>query len=62
MIMKCMKDKYLVVGAENSEVAEYMGNIYQSGDKVTFKGRLYNDRSMGSNCYQVSSLDTISKK
>ena len=44
--MKCMKDKYLVVGAENSEVAEYMGNIYQSGDKVTFKGRLYNDRSM----------------
>ena len=47
--------------AENSEEAEFMGTTYQIGDKVTFTGVLRNNPNMGSNYYDVVTVNTISK-
>lgn len=53
-------------GAENSEVAEYQGTVYQKGDKVTFTGVLRRGKSLNKLgtvyiSYNVIELDTISK-
>ena len=48
-------------GAENSEEAEYNGTTYQIGDSVTFTGTLRNDSDIGSNYYNVVTLNTIAK-
>ena len=48
-------------GAENSEEAEFMGTMYYIGDIVNFSGVLKNNPNMGSNYYNVVTLDTINK-